>query len=229
MLPSGIVRPSAPRIGVAAICAGIEAVGVRIAHAHRNGAVGQPQLGLHVAEPGVRQLLRDLRRPSGPAVRPPPDRSSQVASGVAALQADDVDDAARCARARLRPLRRCSASVSGSSPKTFTSIGVGAALEVAEHVLQQLDELDLDAGRRLRQLVAQVVDDLVGGTSRSPRGLSRTRMSPLFCCVANSPSSDPVRRVNAATPACLCEHRLHLLQHAVGLFERAARPASGSR
>ncbi len=30
--------------------------------------------------------------------------------------------------------------------------------------------------------------------SRSPRGLSRTRMSPVFCWVANRPSSDPVRR-----------------------------------
>ena len=28
------------------------------------------------------------------------------------------------------------------------------------------------------------------------RGLSRTRMSPRFCCVANIPISAPVRRVN---------------------------------
>ena len=34
---------------------------------------------------------------------------------------------------------------------------------------------------------------------RLPAGFSRTRMSPLVCCVANNPSSDPVRRVNAAT------------------------------
>ena len=41
---------------------------------------------------------------------------------------------------------------SGSSPKIFTSIGVGVAFEIAEHVLQQLDELDLDERRRLLQL-----------------------------------------------------------------------------
>ena len=58
---------------------------------------------------------------------------------------------------------------------------------------------------------------------RSPLGLSRTRMSPLFCCVANSPSSEPVRRVYAEDVRCFLEHRLHLLQHAVGLFEGAAR------
>ena len=72
---------------------------------------------------------------------------------------------------------------------------VGIAFEIAEHVLQQLDELDLGVRHRLRQLVAQVVDDLVGAIeSRSPRGLRRTSTSPLFICVANMPSSEPVRR-----------------------------------
>ena len=73
------------------------------------------------------------------------------------------------------------------------------ALEVAEHVLQQLHELDLGVGHGLAKLVAQAVDDLVPPTSfRSLRGFRRTRMSPLFCCVANRPISDPVRRTNVA-------------------------------
>ena len=50
--------------------------------------------------------------------------------------------------------------------------------------------------------------------ARSPRGFRRTRMSPVFCCVANRPSSDPVRRVNAATSGVCCEDRLDRLQTA---------------
>ena len=37
-------------------------------------------------------------------------------------------------------------------------------------------------------------------------------MSPLFCCVANRPSSDPVRRVKARDLRRLLEDRLDLLQ-----------------
>ena len=48
-------------------------------------------------------------------------------------------------------------------------------------------------------------------------------MSPLFCCVANRPSSDPVRRVNAAMSGVCWSTVLHLPKHAVGLLERAAR------
>ena len=69
-----------------------------------------------------------------------------------------------------------------------------AALEVAEHVLQQLDEFDFELRRRFRQLGAQVAMISSADRLRSPRGFSRTRMSPVFCCVANRPSSDPVRR-----------------------------------
>ena len=39
--------------------------------------------------------------------------------------------------------------------------------------------------------------------SRWPRGFSRTSTSPLFCCVANNPSSEPVRRWIAATSGVL--------------------------
>jgi len=43
----------------------------------------------------------------------------------------------------------------------LTSIGVGIAFEVPDHVLQQLHELDLSFGGRFGELLAELVDDVV--------------------------------------------------------------------
>ena len=84
-------------------------------------------------------------------------------------------------------------------------------------------------GAGFGQLVAQIVDDLVGERRRLPRGLSRTRMSPLFCCVANRPSSDPVRRVNAAMSGVLLQDLFDLLAACDRSPRARCRPATGSR
>ena len=82
--------------------------------------------------------------------------------GAAALQADDVHDA----------LDLASSFGSISSDRSLERVLIVAedldfdrrrrAFEVAEHVLQQLHELDLGVGHGLAELVAQAVDDLVG-------------------------------------------------------------------
>ena len=137
---------------------------------------------------------RHLLHGQAVARRPPPDRSS--------TSPRDCRAARRRRRRRRRP---CSSIVLDRLGELRQAFGIvaedlhldrlGAALEVAEHVLQQLHELDVDERRRLVHALAQVVDDLLGRSrSRWPRGFRRTRMSPVFCAVANSPSSDPVRR-----------------------------------
>jgi hypothetical protein len=42
---------------------------------------------------------------------------------------------------------------------------LGVALEIAEHILQELDELDVDERDGLVQLVAHLADDRVGGSA----------------------------------------------------------------
>ena len=150
----------------------------------------------------------------------------QVDLRVAALHADHVDHARRLRQPRL-DAPASSASSAGSSPKILTSMGSGA-LEVAEHVLQELDELDLVPGQRPRQAGAQVRHDLVGRAIASPRGLRRTRMSPLFCCGGEQTESEPVRRENAATSGVAA--RIASICAPGGRSPRApCRPASGSR
>ena len=48
-------------------------------------------------------------------------------------------------------------------------------------------------------------------------------MSPLFCWVANSPSSEPVRRVKAAISGVCCNTRFDRFQQGVAFLERASR------
>ena len=113
-----------------------------------NAAVEQPQVGRHVTEPRVGELRRHLldREPEA-AGRHGIDLPGDL--GIALLHADDVDDAVESCSSSSSTGSASSASRSGSSPKILTSIGVGTALEVAEHVLQELDELDLRERARL--------------------------------------------------------------------------------
>ena len=120
------LRPSARADRRRGHLRGIHAVRVRIAHAHREWC------GPAAAARSARRRARrptaapTPARPSGPAGRPPPDRSSHVRLGVAALHADDVDDAVDAFSSMPSTCSEISASVSGSSPNTLTSIGVGA-------------------------------------------------------------------------------------------------------
>ena len=59
--------------------------------------------------------------------------------------------------------------------------------------------------------------------SRSARGFSRTSTSPLFICVANMPSSEPVRRTYDATSGVLARIASTFVEPAFGFLERHAR------
>ena len=95
------------------------------------------------------------------------------------------------------------------------------AFEVADHVLQQLDEFDLDARRRLGQVVTQGVDHLAGGTALASRlqphedvaaVLLRREQAELGAGAAGV--RQHVRR--------LLNDLFHLSQHAIGLLQGAA-------
>ena len=58
---------------------------------------------------------------------------------------------------------------------------------------------------------------------RLPAGFSRTRMSPLVCWVAKRPSSDPVRRVNAAISGVFLSTPSIFRTTPIDLRKRAAR------
>ena len=200
----------------------IEPERVRQAHAHRHAAIEQPQIGGTSPSHAAASCVAHLSTVSPSARRWRPDRSSHVTSGLP-----------RCMPTTSTTPSIFSSISSTGSASVSSTLGVvaedlhldrrRAALEVAEHVLQQLDELDLGQRRRLLQLRPHVGDDLLRRSrSRSPRGFSRTRMSPVFCAVANSPSSDPVRREYAATSGVVGDHLLHRADLAVGLAQRAA-------
>ena len=103
---------------------------------------------------------RPARR-SGRSARRPPGRWSRSPR------------ACRAARRRRRRRRRsCSSIASTGSASSASRSGIvaedldldrlGVALEIAEHVLQQLHELDVDERRRLVEAFAQVADDRLG-------------------------------------------------------------------
>ena len=103
---------------------GIEAVRVRQTHADGHGAVRKPQVGRDLAEPARRELRRHIpgREPDAPG-----GHRVDLPRGlrVATLRADDVHHAADVCRRTSCSRSASEASTSGSSPKTFTSIGVG--------------------------------------------------------------------------------------------------------
>ena len=82
--------------------------------------------------------------------------------GVAATGTDHVDDARDLLQLRLNLIRDGGEPV-GIIAKDLDLDGIGTAFEVAQHVLQQLDEFNLSVGRRLSELAAKRLDDLIGG------------------------------------------------------------------
>ena len=177
------------------------------------------------------------RRTADPAtcstVRPTPGRSPADRCSTSSR-----DCRAACRRRRRRR-RRCSSisstgsasasSRSGSSPKILTSIGVGAPSRSPSmscsswtNSISASGAASCSFGRRSAMISS--ADRL-----RSPRGFSRTRMSPLFCAVAKSPSSDPVRREYDATSGVAGQDLLHRPHLSIGLLRAPSRRASGSR
>mgnify|MGYP003694485099 CR=1 FL=1 len=85
-------------------------------------------------------------------------------------------------------------SSAGSCENSLMAIGSGDAGQVADHVLQQLDELHVEHRIAFVDLLAHLRDHLVAG-ARSRLRFSFTAMSPVFASVtAASPSCRPVRR-----------------------------------
>ena len=80
--------------------------------------------------------------------------------GVSRFRTDDVHDAGY---GRDNGLDLCGQAFehSGVVAEDLHLDGGGRAFEVAQHVLQQLHEFDVEPGRLVMELVAQGVDDLV--------------------------------------------------------------------
>ena len=220
-LETGTSLPSRVRSSVCASLDGIEPDRVRQTHAHRDASIQQPQVGAaspsHAAESCCATC--STVRPARPAA----DRIDGPGDfRVAALHADDVHDAVDLAEHLLDRFGGLS-STSGSSPKILTSIGVGLPSRSPSMSCSSWTNSIPSSGAASCQLRPQLGDDLlelIG--SAAPRGFSRTRMSPVFCAVANRPSSDPVRREYDATSGVSLQNLLDRPHLAVGLLERGA-------
>ena len=96
------------------------------------------------------------------------------------------------------------------------------ALEIAEHVLQQLDELDLRVRHRRRQRVAQVGDDFFGGPAALAARLQPHQdVAAVLLRREHAELRSGAARV-AGDLGRLREDRFDLLEARVGVFERAA-------
>ena len=86
------------------------------------------------------------------------------------MHADDVDHALHLVQHlldRVRQFRETQRIVA----EDLHFNGLGVAFEVAEHVLQELHELDVDERHRLVHLVADLVDDFFGRPAALVPGL----------------------------------------------------------
>ena len=96
--------------------------------------------------------------------------------------------------------------------------------QVADHVLQHLDELDVEARLRTPLTFARDVADHLVDAAAARSAFSLTAMSPVFGSVtAARPSSRPVRRDVLSTSGVARRIDSMRPQHAVRLLQRAAR------
>ena len=151
------------------------------------------------------QLVGDVRRRSAPGGRRPRvdlPRHLRVPRSAS----DDVHEPVDASRACASSSSASSCSVFGSSPKIFTSIGVGRAFEVAEHVLQQLHELDFQCparrpssfGRRSAMISSAAAAALAARASAAPgcrpRSAGSRRGPAPSRCGARTPPPPACRR-----------------------------------
>ena len=131
----------------------------------------------------------------------------------------------RCAAPR-RPSRPARAASCGSLPNSFTSIGCGHAGQVADQVLDQLRQLDLEAGH-LRSTCSRTAS-ITSPTARRGGGRRRTKKSPSFASVRKPPSAGPC---GASRSRPRVSRRGSARPRAAGDRSRRARfpPARGSR
>ncbi len=158
-LDTGTSLPSLVRSSVWASFGRIEPDRIRQTHPDRHAAVQQAQVGARLAEPGRRELLRDLFDGQAGAARcrgidGPRDFR------VSALHPDNVHHAVDLAEHLLdrfgglfEHLRIVAEDLDFDRRR--------AAFEIPEHVLQQLHELDLGRGDGLGQFRPEVGDDLL--------------------------------------------------------------------
>ena len=132
-------------------CCGSKRNGVGQPDANGNRAIGQAQIGRDFAEPVAGHLVRHLL--DGEAVAAGGNRIDGPRDlGVALLHADDVDDAVDLVHHLLDRFRELRETI-GIVAEDLHLDRFGIAFEIAEHVLQQLHELDLDERRGLRARV----------------------------------------------------------------------------
>ncbi len=203
--------PSAPRTVVSASRVGSSRIasGSGRARGSCDRAAADRSRPRRATRTGAAATTCSTVRPSRPAAT---GSTSHVASGVPAPHAHDVHHAAhllepaarsrpRGRRARPGRRRRSSPRSGSAAPRGRRSCPGGAG-----RTRSRCPAPPLRASARRSLMISSAE------RWRSPRGFSRTRMSPVFCCVANRPSSEPVRREKVAISGVSADDRLHLAQ-----------------
>ena len=187
-----------------------------------------PEVGRNLPEPRGRQLLRTSATVSP---SPPPATGSivHVSSGLPRCTPTTSTTPSTLPSISSTWLAG-PASTSGSSPKIFTSIGVGIAFEIAQHVLQQLDELDLGGGCRLRQLVAKIRDHLFRRAVALRARLESDEHVAAVLLGREQPQLGTGTARGSTRPRVSSASTFSIFsQLTIGLLQRASRRASGSR
>ena len=177
-------RPARPRRAPAAAGtaepAEVEAHRRRETARARDRAVEQPQVGGHLRRASAAESWRDTCSTVKPEPRRRPRGSIvQRHLGIAALRHRRRRRRRRpCSGASPRPASASALELRGVVAEDLHLDRRRAALEVAEHVLQQLHELDRQPGIRLRSLRRR--SSMISSAVALPLAarLQRTRMSP---------------------------------------------------
>ena len=148
---------------------GIEANGIRQPHADRNGSIGEAQIRGQLSQPVAGELFRNLLR-AEPVARGGQRVDRPRHLGVAALRSDDIDNAIDSVQCFLNGPGQFGEAL-GIVAEDLHFNRLGAAFEIAEHVLQQLHELDFDKWSRLVHALSKVADDFLRGAAALTAGL----------------------------------------------------------